>query len=92
MRPSLSAPCVPCDPVPTQVLELVPHPEVEVRQGLNLRAALAASLLRLPASFSEEDLFAELCGLSYAGDIRNLLRAEDVNKVGVSYSTTTVIQ
>lgn len=65
----------------TQILELVPHPQVEVHQWRNLRAALAASLLRLPLSFSEEDLFSELCGLSYRGDIRTLLRAEDPNKV-----------
>jgi translocator assembly and maintenance protein 41 len=49
----------------------------------NLRAALGAALLALPPgrSFDERALFAAVAGLSYAGDVRFLLRAEDPRKV-----------
>lgn len=46
----------------------------------NLRSALSASLLLLPASFSLQELFATIVGLSYQGDIR-MAFAEDSRKV-----------
>lgn len=46
----------------------------------NLQAALTAALLLLPPEFSEEDLYATICGLSYMGDVR-MLFAEDKHKV-----------
>jgi len=46
----------------------------------NLQAALACALLLLPARFSELQLHAELCGLSYTGDVRMGV-AEDAAKV-----------
>ncbi|XP_073226142.1 uncharacterized protein [Cicer arietinum] len=46
----------------------------------NLRAALSASLLLLPSEFTEADLYAKVCSLSYMGDVR-MLFAEDKNKV-----------
>ncbi|KEH31427.1 translocator assembly and maintenance-like protein [Medicago truncatula] len=47
---------------------------------INLRAALSASLLLLPSEFTEADLYAKICNLSYMGDVR-MLFAEDKNKV-----------
>lgn len=47
---------------------------------VNLRAALSASLLLLPSEFTEADLYAKICNLSYMGDVR-MLFAEDKNKV-----------
>ncbi|CAK8578238.1 unnamed protein product [Lathyrus sativus] len=48
--------------------------------SINLRAALSASLLLLPSEFTEVDLYAKVCSLSYMGDVR-MLFAEDKNKV-----------
>ena len=36
----------------------------------NLESALTAALLLLPATFTEEELFLEIAGLSYTGDFR----------------------
>ena len=48
---------------------------------VNLRAALAAALLVLPERFPIEDLHRVLCGLSYRGDVRVALGAEDARKI-----------
>lgn len=47
---------------------------------VNLKSAISAALLLLPPEFSEEDLYAKICSLSYMGDLR-MLFAEDKNKV-----------
>ncbi|KAK1427510.1 hypothetical protein QVD17_16196 [Tagetes erecta] len=46
----------------------------------NLRAASSAALLLLPSKFTERELYAKICSLSYMGDLR-MLFAEDKNKV-----------
>ncbi|XP_034212652.1 phosphatidate cytidylyltransferase, mitochondrial-like isoform X2 [Prunus dulcis] len=49
--------------------------------SVNLRAAMSAALLLLPSKFTEEQLYAKICSLSYMGDLR-MLFAEDRNKDG----------
>lgn len=59
---------------------LVDQMEVEKVNSVNLSSAISAALLLLPPKFSEEELYAKLCSLSYMGDLR-MLFAEDKNKV-----------
>ena len=48
----------------------------------NLTSALSTSLLLLPGSFSEEDLYVKIAGLSYSGDPRmSVPGAENPEKV-----------
>lgn len=53
----------------TQVKMLVQSENGKLRAALvaNLKSAVTASFLMLPESFSEEDLFLQIAGLSYAG-------------------------
>ncbi|KAJ4978975.1 hypothetical protein NE237_009755 [Protea cynaroides] len=59
---------------------LVDNLNIENLNSVNLRAATSAALLLSPSKFSEEDLYAKICSLSYMGDLR-MLFAEDRNKV-----------
>ncbi|CAH9055449.1 unnamed protein product [Cuscuta epithymum] len=59
---------------------IVDNLNIENVNTVNLRAAASAALLLLPAEFSEEDLYAKICSLSYMGDLR-MFFAEDKNKV-----------
>ena len=53
-----------------QVKMLVQNENGKLRAALvaNLKSAVTASFLMLPESFTEEDLFLQIAGLSYAGN------------------------
>ena len=55
---------------------------VRLTQQVNLTSAVRATLLSLPAEFSEIDLFEGLTRISYTGDPRMFLPAENRGKVG----------
>lgn len=55
---------------------------VRLTQQVNLTSAIRAALLTLPADFTEIELFERVAGISYAGDPRMLLPAENRGKVG----------
>ncbi|KAF8390857.1 hypothetical protein HHK36_023156 [Tetracentron sinense] len=62
------------------VFVLVDNVDIGNLNSINLKAATSAALLLLPSEFTEEDLYAKICSLSYMGDLR-MLFAEDKNKV-----------
>ncbi|OEL24003.1 Phosphatidate cytidylyltransferase, mitochondrial [Dichanthelium oligosanthes] len=60
---------------------LVDNWDIRKVNTINLEMATSASLLLLPEEFNEYDLYAQICSLSYMGDLR-MLFAEDKNKDG----------
>ncbi|GJJ13453.1 hypothetical protein Clacol_007707 [Clathrus columnatus] len=54
---------------------------VRLTQQVNLTSALRTALLTLPERFSERELFERIAGLSYSGDPRMWLPAENRNKL-----------
>ncbi|KAM0006056.1 putative phosphatidate cytidylyltransferase [Helianthus debilis subsp. tardiflorus] len=59
---------------------IVDNKEITNTNLINLRAASSAALLLFPSKFTERELYAKICSLSYMGDLR-MLFAEDKNKV-----------
>ncbi|KAK1260072.1 hypothetical protein QJS04_geneDACA020005 [Acorus gramineus] len=59
---------------------LVDNLDIKDVNMVNLRYAISAALLLLPPEFTEVDLYAKICSLSYMGDVR-MLFAEDRSKV-----------
>lgn len=57
------------------------HPRVRVANQINLLSALRVALLLLPAEFTEQQLYTTIAGLSYMGDPRMTVSAEDPDKV-----------
>jgi translocator assembly and maintenance protein 41 len=55
---------------------------VRLTQQVNLTSAVRAALLTLPEEFTENELFERIAGISYSGDPRMLLPAENRGKVG----------
>ncbi|KAJ7600670.1 mitochondrial matrix Mmp37-domain-containing protein [Mycena floridula] len=54
---------------------------VRLTQQVNLTSAIRSALLQLPATFTEAELFETISAISYAGDPRMWLPAENRNKV-----------
>lgn len=57
------------------------HPGVRVANQINLLSAVRTALLLLPPDFTEQDLYATIAGISYLGDPRMALPAENPRKV-----------
>ena len=57
------------------------HPQVRLANQMNLLSALRVALLLLPEKFSEFELYNTIAGISYMGDLRMVLPAEDHSKV-----------
>lgn len=58
------------------------HPRVRLANQVNLISAVRTALLLLPSSFTEEELYGTIAGISYMGDPRMSLGAENPDKVG----------
>ena len=56
-------------------------PRVRLANQVNLLSAVRTALLLLPESFTEKDLYATIASISYMGDIRMALPAENKAKV-----------
>ncbi|XP_066339545.1 uncharacterized protein [Miscanthus floridulus] len=70
-------------PVLQNVHVLVDNWDIRKVNSINLEMATSASLLLLPQEFTEYDLYAQICSLSYMGDWR-MLFAEDKDKRVIS--------
>ncbi|KAJ5091428.1 hypothetical protein NUU61_006298 [Penicillium alfredii] len=57
------------------------HPKVRLANQMNLLSALRVALLLLPERFTEFELYSTIAGISYMGDLRMALPAEDPGKV-----------
>lgn len=56
-------------------------PRVRLANQVNLISAVRTALLLLPSKFTEQDLYKTITGISYLGDPRMSLGAENLNKV-----------
>mmetsp|Transcript_2802 Transcript_2802/g.6121 ORF Transcript_2802/g.6121 Transcript_2802/m.6121 type:complete len:423 (-) Transcript_2802:295-1563(-) len=59
---------------------LTRNTQLERLNKLNIENAARAALLTLPETFREEDMYVALASLSYTGDVRMAVRAEDCDK------------
>ena len=56
-------------------------PRVRLANQVNLISAVRTALLLLPSTFTEQDLYKTITGISFLGDPRMSLGAENLNKV-----------
>ena len=56
-------------------------PKIRLANQMNLLSALRTALLLLPPSFTEEELYGTIAGISYLGDPRMALPTENPSKV-----------
>ncbi|KAI0010956.1 mitochondrial matrix Mmp37 [Xylariaceae sp. FL0662B] len=56
-------------------------PRVRLANQINLLSALRTALLLLPPTFTEQELYATIAGISYVGDPRMAFPTENPNKV-----------
>nr|XP_047902100.1 phosphatidate cytidylyltransferase, mitochondrial isoform X2 [Anser cygnoides]XP_047902101.1 phosphatidate cytidylyltransferase, mitochondrial isoform X2 [Anser cygnoides] len=65
---------------PVKILTQNENGKLQAALISNLKSAVTAAFLMLPESFSEEDLYMQIAGLSYSGDFRMII-GEDRSKV-----------
>ncbi|XP_030358041.1 phosphatidate cytidylyltransferase, mitochondrial isoform X2 [Strigops habroptila] len=65
---------------PVKILTQNENSKLQAALVSNLKSAVTAAFLMLPESFSEEDLYMQIAGLSYTGDFRMIV-GEDRSKV-----------
>ncbi|NXT54972.1 TAM41 protein, partial [Pluvianellus socialis] len=65
---------------PVKILTQNENSKLQAALVSNLKSAVTAAFLMLPESFSEEDLYMQIAGLSYSGDFRMVI-GEDRWKV-----------
>ncbi|KAI5303392.1 histidinol-phosphate transaminase [Ascosphaera pollenicola] len=57
------------------------HPKVRLANQMNLLSAVRVALLLLPQTFTEQQLYSTIAGISYLGDPRMALAGENPDKV-----------
>lgn len=57
------------------------NPRVRLANQVNLLSAVRTALLLLPERFTEKELYSTIAGISYMGDVRMALPAENASKV-----------
>ncbi|XP_006872240.1 PREDICTED: mitochondrial translocator assembly and maintenance protein 41 homolog isoform X2 [Chrysochloris asiatica] len=65
---------------PVKIVAMNENASLRAALDKNLQSAVNTAFLMLPESFSEEELFIEIAGLSYSGDFRMVV-GEDKSKV-----------